>query len=83
VTPVEKRYNYKKSQKYLSHVFGHEGPNSLLSYLIQENLATGLSTDSSPRMNEAISEFEMEIQLTDKGESNYESVVEIAFKFLN
>lgn len=31
VLPVEKMFETKKSSRYLTHVFGHEGPNSLLS----------------------------------------------------
>lgn len=46
-----------KSSRYLSHVIGHEGPNSLLSFLIKESLATSLSAGASPRLNHAIEEF--------------------------
>ena len=32
-----------KPLTYFGHLFGHEGPNSLLSYLIAEGLALELS----------------------------------------
>ena len=49
--PVSKMACKKKSAHYLSHVLGHEGPNSLLSELIKASLATGLSAGSSARLN--------------------------------
>ena len=72
VWPVSKIYDKKKSSKYISHVLGHEGPNSLLSLLIKKNLATGLSSGSSQRMNEAIDQFSLNITLTQEGEKKYE-----------
>lgn len=39
-----------KPNSYISHLIGHEGPNSLLSQLIKEGLATSLSSSSSQRM---------------------------------
>ena len=57
-----------KSSRYLSHVIGHEGPNSLLSHLIKESLATSLSSGANGRLNHAIEEFYVSISLTKKGE---------------
>lgn len=39
-----------KPLHYLSHVIGHEGPNSLLSELISQGLVTGLSAGASDRL---------------------------------
>ena len=72
ILPVTKLYDTKMSYRYLSHVIGHEGPNSLLSLLIKENLAIGLSSGSSSRLNEAFDIFEVQISLTEKGEKDYE-----------
>lgn len=58
----------KKSTRYLSHLIGHEGPNSLLSELIKEGLAQSLSAGSSDRLNQAITEFKVNITLTSQGE---------------
>lgn len=49
--PVSTTFSKKKSCNYLSHSIGHEGPNSLLSQLIKDSLATGLSAGSSSRLN--------------------------------
>ena len=45
ILPVSNPWDKKKSSKYLAHLFDHEGPNSLLSYLIKKNFATGVETD--------------------------------------
>jgi insulysin len=38
VLPATSSVDVAKSARYLSHVIGHEGPNSLLSHLIKEGL---------------------------------------------
>ena len=40
-----------KPLSYLSHVIGHEGPNSLLSHLIKNGLVTALSCGNHNRLN--------------------------------
>lgn len=52
--PVNKPYSKKKTASYLSHVIGHEGPNSLLSCLIDQSLASSLSAGSNNRLNAAV-----------------------------
>ena len=52
--------------KYLSHLFGHEGENSLLSYLMKEGLALGLSSYPDHELY-CISTFSIDITLTKKG----------------
>ena len=51
IMPVTSTFDRVKSCRYLSHVLGHEGPNSLLSELIRQELATTLSAGSHPRLN--------------------------------
>lgn len=41
-----------KPLNYISHVVGHEGPNSLLSELIKQGLATSLSAGEKYRLNQ-------------------------------
>lgn len=71
-----------KSQplSYLSHLFGHEGENSLFSYLKQEDLVMNLSAGGDSTM-ETYSEFFMEMQLTKKGLANYVDVLKAIFKY--
>jgi len=65
---------------YFSHLFGHEGENSLLSYLVSEGLALELM--SSPGHNLwGFSDFSVDITLTKKGLQNYQKVVEAFFMY--
>ena len=81
--PVSKMTCRKKSAHYLSHVLGHEGPNSLLSELIRASLATGLSAGSSARLNQSFDIFAITISLTDKGEKDYKRVMELVYMYIN
>ena len=66
--------------KYLVHIFGHEGPNSLLSYLMKQGLALALSTYDDHELN-AISTFAIDITLTKKGLENVDHVIAAVFKY--
>ncbi len=48
--PPSKNLWREKPNSYLSSVIGHEGPNSLLSQLISEGLASALMAGGSNRM---------------------------------
>jgi insulysin len=65
---------------YFSHLFGHEGENSLLSYLISEGLALELSAGGDHEMH-AYSSFSIEVTLTKKGLAEQERVVEAVFQY--
>jgi insulysin len=52
--------------RYFSHLFGHEGANSLLSHLKREGLAMELSAYSDHEIW-AVSQFTVDITLTKKG----------------
>jgi len=67
---------------YLSNVIGHEGENSLLSYLKSEDLALELSSSPDHGMD-GMTTFEIDITLTKKGLKNYETVVEATYQYLN
>ena len=66
---------------YFTHLFGHEGKNSLLSYLKQENLAMGVAAGEGYNLKNVDTLFEVEITLTSKGFENYEDVLEAVFKY--
>ena len=70
-----------KPLSYLSQLIGHEGENSLLSFLKNEDYALALSAGSS-HWGDCLSYFTIKITLTKKGLENYERVIEIAFKYL-
>ena len=65
---------------YFSHLFGHEGQNSLLSYLISEGLALELSAYSDNELW-TLSSFFIDITLTEKGLESINDVIEATFKY--
>lgn len=66
---------------YFSHLIGHEGENSLLSYLKQEDYAMDLSAGGDHEL-ECFSDFTVCITLTKKGLANVEKVVDAVFKYV-
>lgn len=76
-------YKYYKSQpfEYVTSLIGHEGKNSLTSYLKEKQYITSL-TSSYNNQGEAYIEFELELELTDKGFENFENVIEIIMFFI-
>lgn len=61
---------------YFSHLIGHEGENSLLSYLKSEGLATELGCYPSHNLFQS---FRCSIRLTNAGLDEYEKVIEATF----
>ena len=66
---------------YYSHLIGHEGENSLLSYLKQEDYAMELSAGGDHELD-CISDFTVSITLTKKGLANVDKVVDATFKYI-
>ncbi len=63
----------------IGSMLGHEGENSLLSLLKRENLATGLSAGGGGS-NRSYSSFNLNIQLTERGQQNYRQVITYVFQ---
>lgn len=79
--------NYEKQWKskplyYFQFLLGHEGENSLLSYLISEGLAQSLCCYHYIHLH-AISNLVVSVDLTKKGLENYDTVIEAVFQYLN
>ncbi|KAM3142497.1 hypothetical protein pb186bvf_005399 [Paramecium bursaria] len=67
--------------KYISHLLGHEGENSLLSHLIKQNLASELTCGSSESMK-LFSILSVRIKLTKKGLANHDQVLKLVFEYV-
>ena len=80
VLPYTQNEYTTRPLEYYSHLIGHEGENSLLSYLKKEDLATELSSNFSSELD-VFSDFSVDIRLTDNGLKNYERVLEAVFKY--
>ena len=68
-------------QSYFSHLIGHEGENSLLSYLKAEDYAMSLSASGDHELD-CISDFSVVITLTKKGLANTDKVINAVFKYI-
>ena len=68
--------------RYLSHLIGHEGPGSILSYLKAKGWANGLSAGSMTVCHGA-GLFEISIRLTKDGLENYKEVVKVVFQYIS
>lgn len=71
--------------RYLSFIFNHEGPDSLISYLRKQLWAVELSAgieESTIRSNALFSLFMIRITLTDDGFDHLDDVLETVFGFL-
>ena len=68
----QKEYKSQPLQ-YLSHLFGHEGKHSILSYLKKEGLALSLQAGCGHELD-IQSDFHIRISLTQKGLFNYDEV---------
>ena len=66
--------------QYFSHLIGHEGENSLLSYLKREDYAMSLWAGGFGRLN-CFCEFTVGINLTKKGLDNTDKVVDAIFTY--
>ncbi|CAG9319174.1 unnamed protein product [Blepharisma stoltei] len=75
--------HYKsKPGNYIAHLIGHEGKNSLLSFLKAEGLAQELSASGTGQQYSNLSILVVNVELTDKGLENYERVIEITHAYI-
>lgn len=81
VLPNLEPFHYTSPLSYHSFILGHEGPNSLLSALINEDLATGLSAGPDHVLS-SYTNFYLDVSLTEKGVQESERVAEMVFSML-
>jgi len=72
-----------KINNYITHVIGHEGPNSLLSELSRQGLATSLMASSQNRCYEKDGAIKISVGLTKKGVESFQWVLSLVFSFIN
>lgn len=68
--------------RYLSHLVGHEGPGSILSYIKEKGWANGLSAGGMP-ICPGSAFFTISIRLTPEGLKHYHEVVEVVFEYIS
>ena len=80
--PPQAKVFRERPAGYISQLLGHEGKNSLLSYLKSENLAEKLDACNED-IYSCCSFINIEIKLTEKGFAQYEHILEIVHCYLN
>jgi insulysin len=67
--------------RFISHLIGHEGPGSILSYLKDKGLASTLSAGGYS-VCPGTGFFEIDVSLTPAGLKDYHGVVKIVFQYI-
>ena len=71
---------------FLTHILGHEGPNSLLSCLVKNGMATSLSSGCVSKLSGAIRQVSLDILLTERldsmGMQGILAMLQVVFSFI-
>ncbi|RKK89181.1 hypothetical protein BFJ68_g16763 [Fusarium oxysporum] len=68
--------------RYISHLIGHEGPGSIMSYIRSKGWANGLNAGAYPMCPGTPSIFDMQVCLTEDGLKNYPEIIDIFFLYI-
>ncbi|PSS03756.1 Metalloenzyme, LuxS/M16 peptidase-like protein [Coniella lustricola] len=68
--------------RYISHLIGHEGPGSIMSYIKGKGWANGLSAGAYPVCPGSPGMFDCQIRLTEEGLKNYQEIVKVFFQYV-
>ncbi|KAI0480517.1 ubiquitin carboxyl-terminal hydrolase-like protein [Xylariaceae sp. FL0804] len=69
--------------RYISHLIGHEGPGSIMSYIKSRGWANSLSAGAYNICPGTPSIFDVEVRLTKEGLKNYKEVVKVVFQYVS
>ncbi|CAP68693.1 uncharacterized protein PODANS_7_6640 [Podospora anserina S mat+] len=67
---------------YISHLIGHEGPGSIMSYVKSKGWANGLGAGPSNICPGSPDLFDIGITLTEEGLKNYKEIVKVVFEYI-
>lgn len=69
--------------RYLSHLIGHEGPGSIMSYIKSRGWANGLSSGAYSVCPGSPGLFSCHVRLTEEGLKNYQEIVKVFFQYIS
>ncbi|KAL5322523.1 hypothetical protein ACEPPN_010496 [Leptodophora sp. 'Broadleaf-Isolate-01'] len=69
--------------RYISHLIGHEGPGSIMSFIKSKGWANGLSAGAYPVCPGTPGIFNCQIRLTEDGLKNYKEIVKVFFQYVS
>ena len=70
-----------KQADYVSHLLGHEGPGSLLSYMKKQQWANSLGSSTEAELSD-FETFSVTVELTSQGLANVDRVTEVVFSYI-
>ncbi|SCO92797.1 related to insulysin precursor (metalloendopeptidase) [Fusarium oxysporum] len=68
--------------RYISHLIGHEGPGSIISYIRSKGWANGPNAGAYPVCPGTPGIFDVQVRLTEDGLKNYPEIVKIIFPYI-
>ena len=77
----EEEFYESHPSRYLSHLIGHEGPGSILSYIKAKGWANGLGAGGSS-LCPGSGLFNISVKLTEDGLKHYHEIVKIIFQYI-
>lgn len=69
--------------RYISHLIGHEGPGSIMSYIKGKGWANSLSAGAYPVCPGTPGLFDCQIRLTTEGLKHYKEIVKVFFEYIS
>ncbi|KAK6079970.1 peptidase M16 inactive domain-containing protein [Seiridium cupressi] len=69
--------------RYISHLIGHEGPGSIMSYIKSKGWANSLSAGAYPICPGTGGIFDCQVRLTKEGLKNYREIVKVFFQYIS
>lgn len=81
---IDEEYLFESQpSRYISHLIGHEGPGSIMSYIKSMGWASGLSAGAQPVCPGTPGLFGLQIRLTEDGLKNYKEIVKVVFQYIS
>ncbi|OWO99030.1 hypothetical protein B2J93_6607 [Marssonina coronariae] len=69
--------------RYISHLIGHEGPGSIMSFVKSKGWANGLSAGVYPVCPGTPGILTIQVRLTEEGLKNYKEIVKVIFQYIS
>ncbi|KAJ9130336.1 A-pheromone processing metallopeptidase Ste23, partial [Pleurostoma richardsiae] len=81
---IDEEHLYESQpSRYISHLIGHEGPGSIMSYIKSKGWANGLSAGAYPVCPGTPGIFDCQVRLTQEGLKHYKEIVKAVFQYIS
>ncbi|KAI0128922.1 peptidase M16 inactive domain-containing protein [Xylariales sp. AK1849] len=79
----EEQLYESQPSRYISHLIGHEGPGSIMSYIKTKGWANSLSAGAYPICPGTPGVFDCQVRLTKEGLKHYKEIVKVFFQYVS